>query len=328
MKNLFKKYFNSVLNPEEFERVSDFLANKRNDDLIYGLMKPFWDTSIRENASLEKPNPELREKILVSIQFEENKAIERKIKLLNFRLQIAALLIVGLIVSSLFIFRLAFHNPSLGQLQTVSTPYGAKTNFKLPDGSSVWLNSGSTLSFQSHFGTNRLVNLNGEAFFDVKKNSKPFIVLTKSGAVEVKGTIFNVKAYSGENFQTTLVRGAVKVKENNSNREITLKPSQQAEINDKDLIVKDVETDIFDSWKNGKLIFRNEYLPVVAKRLERWYNVKIELANDKRLSEISYTGTLEMETFSEVLQLLRITAPINYTYDEKTRVIKITYRRT
>jgi ferric-dicitrate binding protein FerR (iron transport regulator) len=84
---------------------------------------------------------------------------------------------------------------------------------------------------------------------------------------------------------------------------------------------------MFSSWKDGKLIFRNEYLPSVTKRLERWYNVKIELANDKRLSEISYTGVLEMESFSEVLQLLKVTAPIDFVYDEKTRIIRIEYRR-
>jgi ferric-dicitrate binding protein FerR (iron transport regulator) len=170
--------------------------------------------------------------------------------------------------------------------------------------------------------------LNGEAFFEVQKTGNPFIVTTNFGEIEVRGTFFNVNAFSGENFQTTLVQGAVTVKTNNGTKAIKLNPGQQAELEGKDLIVKNVETDLFDSWKYGKLIFRNEYLPVVAKRLERWYNVKIELANDKRLSEISYTGTLEMETFSEVLQLLRITAPINYSYDEKTRIIKITYRKT
>lgn len=328
MKSLFRKYIHSVLNPEEFSRISDFLINKKNDSVISKLMQPFWEMSIQENIDQEKPNPELKEKILFSVQQEENKALERKVKLLDFRLRIAALLVVGLIIGSIFIFRQAHKDPYISELQTISTPYGAKTNFKLPDGSSVWLNSGSTLSFQSRFGMNRLVRLKGEASFEVRKNSKPFIVLTKFGEVNVKGTIFNVKAFSDENFQTTLVRGEVLVKNTNENEVITLKPGQQAELLEKELIVKEVDTDLFDSWKYGKLIFRNEYLPVVAKRLERWYNVKIELSNDKRLSDISYTGTLEMETFSEVLQLLKITAPIDYTYDEKSRIIKITYRKT
>lgn len=328
MKSLFRKYINSVLNPEEFSRISDFLINKKNDSVISKLMQPFWEMSIQENIDQEKPNPELKEQILFSVQQEENKALERKVKLLDFRLRIAAILVVGLIISTIYISRQAFQDTYISEIQTISTPYGAKTNFKLPDGSVVWLNSGSTLSFQSRFGANRLVKLKGEAFFEVRKTGKPFIVTTNFGEIEVKGTFFNVNAFSGENFQTTLVRGAVTVKEHNSNKAIALKPGQQAESDGKDLIVKDVETDLFDSWKYGKLIFRNEYLPVVAKRLERWYNVKIELANDKRLSEISYTGTLEMETFSEVLQLLKITAPIDYTYDEKSRIIKITYRKT
>jgi ferric-dicitrate binding protein FerR (iron transport regulator) len=329
MKHLLKKYFHSVLNPEEFSRISDFLEDTKNDKVISGFIQPFWEANVLEDPNHEEPNPELKEKILQSVQQEENKSLKRKVKLLDFRLRIAAILVIGLIVSQIFTFRKASSDdPYKSELQTISTPYGAKANFKLPDGSLVWLNSGSTLSFQSGARTNRLVKLNGEAFFEVQKTGNPFIVTTNFGEIEVRGTFFNVNAFSGENFQTTLVQGAVTVKTNNGTKAIKLNPGQQAELEGKDLIVKNVETDLFDSWKYGKLIFRNEYLPVVAKRLERWYNVKIELANDKRLSEISYTGTLEMETFSEVLQLLRITAPINYSYDEKTRIIKITYRKT
>jgi ferric-dicitrate binding protein FerR (iron transport regulator) len=93
------------------------------------------------------------------------------------------------------------------------------------------------------------------------------------------------------------------------------------------MVVSEVQTDLFTSWKEGKLIFRDEELPLVAKRLERWYNVKIELEEDSRLASLRYNGTLEMESFSEVLQLLKVTAPIDYSYNEKTRTIKITYKQ-
>ena len=89
----------------------------------------------------------------------------------------------------------------------------------------------------------------------------------------------------------------------------------------------EVETEIFTSWKDGQLIFRKEYLPVVAHRLEKWYNVKIELEEDKRLNDIWFTGTLEMETFSEVMELLKVTSPIDYSYNEKTRTIRIKYKQ-
>jgi ferric-dicitrate binding protein FerR (iron transport regulator) len=81
------------------------------------------------------------------------------------------------------------------------------------------------------------------------------------------------------------------------------------------------------SWTKGQLIFRKEHLPKMAHRLERWYNVKIELDNDTRLEDIHYTATIEMESFSEVLNLLKVTAPVDYTWDEKTRVIKLFYQK-
>lgn len=332
MKELFRKYVNSVLHPDEFTLFTEFIAKESNEPVIDKLLRPLWDNNLNDEAELPAPNPELRAKIVQTILQNENRTANKRLKLLNAGLKVAAVLIVGLIASTLFFYnqvspkeQTAFDH---GLLQTISVPYGARTNLTLPDGSQVWLNSGSTLSYHSRFGATRNVSLQGEAFFKVAKNDSPFIVQTRDGEVLVKGTVFNVKAYSDESFQTTLLEGVVRIKANKAGEELTLKPGQQAGIANTKLQVRSVETDLFSSWKDGKLIFRNEYLPHVIKRLERWYNVKIDLSNDKRLAEISYTGTIEMESFSEVLQLLKVTAPINFTYDEKTRTIKITYKKS
>lgn len=327
MDQLFRKYLNSVLNPEEYSKLSDFLVDEKNEAVIYNLLKPFWDKNLQEDPDIQKPNPELRTKILQAIQANEYKAARRELKISRVIIQIAAILIIGLIISTLFLYHKTNQAPVVAEIQTISAPFGAKTSFTLPDGSLVWLNSGSTVSFVSRFDNSRLVNLKGEAFFDVKKTGQPFHVLTASGDVEVMGTTFNVSAFEGENFQTTLLTGIVKVKDKQTGREVSIVPGQQAGIYGSEIKVENVETDKFSSWKDGKLIFRNEYLPLVTKRLERWYNVKIELAKDKRLSEISYTGVLEMESFSEVLQLLKVTAPIDYVFDEKTRIITIEYKK-
>ncbi len=212
--------------------------------------------------------------------------------------------------------------------QNISVPYGAKTKIVLPDSSSVWLNSGSSFSYPSEFGKTRAVQLIGEAFFKVTKSNNPFVVATRYGEVEVKGTSFNVHAFPDEAFQTTLEEGAVLVREKGKHEEFALRPGQQALLNSGGhLTVKSVETELYTSWKEGKLIFRKEYLPAVVKRLERWYNIKIEMENDSRLNEIWFNGTLEMESFSEVMDLLHITSPIEYTYNPKTRTIKIKYKQ-
>jgi len=282
---------------------------------------------MQEDNHVSEPNPELRNKIIQSILIDDRKTAQRKLGVTNLILRIAAILVIGLIISTVFFFRKSTQDHYVAEMQTISTPFGAKTNFRLPDGSLVWLNSGSTISFASSFEKTRLVRLNGEAFFEVQKKDQPFIVSTEYGDVEVKGTSFNVTAFAGETFKTTLLRGKVNVKEKQTGQQVSILPGQQAGIYGSDLKVNNVDTDIFSSWKDGKLIFRNEYLPSVTKRLERWYNVKIELVNDKRLSEISYTGVLEMESFSEVLQLLKVTAPIDYQYNEKTRIIRIEYKK-
>ena len=328
MDQLFRKYIHSVLNPDEYSKVSDFLADKNNEAAIYSLLKPFWDKNLQEEIEIREPNPELRDKILRTILIHDRESTNRKLAFSSLKLQIAAILIMGLLISTVFFARKSTHDPYVAEMQTISAPFGAKTHFTLPDGSLVWLNSGSTLSFIPNFIKTRLVNLKGEAFFEVKKKDQPFIVLTEYGNVEAMGTSFNVTAFAGENFQTTLLTGIVNVSTKLTGNEVSLLPGQQSRIYENKIKVENVDADMFSSWKDGKLIFRNEYLPSVTKRLERWYNVKIELANDKRLSEISYTGVLEMESFSEVLQLLKVTAPIDFIYIEKTRTIRIEYKKT
>ena len=247
-------------------------------------------------------------------------------KYYRYTVPVAAAFLIGFFVAALFTWNNIKPVKTIITEQKISTPYGARTQFVLPDSSIVWLNSGSELIFPSQFKDMRPVKLAGEAFFEVKKSGIPFVVSTEYGEVEVKGTSFDVKAYSNDIFETTLVTGKVNVLTKDGEN-TTLRPGSQATLSEKGLQVKPVETELFTSWKEGKLIFRKEYLPELVKRLERWYNVKIEMENDPRLNSIHYTGTIEMETFSEVLNLLSVTAPVDYTWNEKTRVIKLYYKK-
>lgn len=285
-----------------------------------------WEQEVIVKTIAEKHDEKLERKWQNFKQRIEPKPTKSRILILRAA-SVAAAFIIGALMTAVVIKTTNQKIISVAQMQNVYTPHGAKTNFQLPDGSIVWLNSGSELSFPLQFDETRPVTLTGEAFFEVEKNAKPFFVSTIYGKVEVQGTSFNVKAFSNEGFQITLVEGFVKVKGENNSDEVTLQPGQQANITGNKISVGNVETELFTSWKEGKLIFRDEQLPSVAKRLERWYNVKIELSGDKRLTEIRYNGTLEMESFSEVLQLLKVTAPVDYTYNEKSRTIKITYKQ-
>lgn len=237
-------------------------------------------------------------------------------------LAIAAAFVLGIIIASAFYF---LGNPDFSkqvQQQEVYIPYGAKTKITLPDGSAVWLNSGSKLSYPSVFNGDRLVRLDGEAYFEVIKSKVPFQVSTQFGQVEVLGTSFNVKSFSNEEFQTTLVEGSVRLNGFGGSHAL-LKPGEQASFSENSkLEIKKVNSEMFTSWKDGKLIFYREPFSKVAVRLERWYNVDIEI-EDEELNNLWFTGTIEMETFTEFMELIIRTYPVQYTYDQNTRTLKI-----
>ncbi len=323
MKSIFKKYYYSILHPDEFSKVSDFMADTQNESLISEWIKPLWEQEL-ENENVDRPtNPELLSRIKEAIFLDKQKKANKKISLYSWSLRVAAVFIVALFISNVFFLHQSKKTILTRQMQTITTPYGAKTNYTLPDGSQVWLNSGSTFSYPSKFGRKRMVTLVGEAFFEVVKDSKPFIVSTKYGDVEVKGTSFNVKAYDDDNsFETTLVEGIVAFTAKNTKNEVTLKLGDQI-INTSDgYEINRVETKYFTSWKDGKLIFNRESFPSFIKKLERWYNVKIEYT-DPALNELWYTGTIEMESISEVMEMISKAAPVSYNFNSKTRVFTI-----
>lgn len=323
MKNLFKKYYYSILRPDEFSEIEELLDAKQNDADISKAIKPLWDENLLENSELPNPNPALLQKIKEVISLNERKAAQHKIKIYSVGLRIAAALVIGLLATNFFFFYKAGHKPYSGQLQTIHTPYGAKTNITLPDGSKVWLNSGTTLSFPSVFEKNRPVTLVGEAFFEVVKSRDPFIVSTNYGEVEVKGTSFNVKAFSDDNsFETTLVEGIVTLKDKNTTNGVTLQPGQHAVLTASGYTIKNVNPELFTSWKEGKLVFEREPFASLVKKLERWYNVKIDY-NDPTLNELWYTGSIEMESISEVMEMIRKAAPVSYRFNNKTRIFTI-----
>jgi len=209
----------------------------------------------------------------------------------------------------------------------VYTPLSAKTKFVLPDSTIVWLNSGSYLEYPSVFtNKSREVYLSGEGYFEVASNEKvPFVVKTNELNIIAYGTSFNVMAYSDDKtIETTLVDGRVKVEKPEINSFIYLEPSFQSVFSKKTGKLKTDKVDprFYTSWKDNKLIFKNEPINKVAHKLERWFNCTIIL-EDGALEDYHYTGNIEMETLREVIELISITTPIDYTYNKETREIRI-----
>lgn len=201
---------------------------------------------------------------------------------------------------------------------TLSTPMGGQYQLSLPDGSKVWLNSGSSIRFPTAFiGKERVVELKGEAYFDITENKKmPFIVRTnKSMDIKVLGTQFNVMAYDDEkSINTTLVEGSVQILKESGTA--FLEPGQAAILNKGTGKIKVAEADIDEAvaWKNGYFIFSNENIESIMRKVSRWYNIEVDYQGN--LSNKDFVGAISRDkNISELLKMLELTGAIHFKVD-------------
>ncbi|MBN9295853.1 MAG: FecR domain-containing protein [Filimonas sp.] len=207
-------------------------------------------------------------------------------------------------------------NKTSNVMNKLDVPRGRKFSLTLADGSKVWLNAESTISFPIAFkGNTREVVLSGEAYFEVKHDAtKPFIVHTGNAQVQVLGTSFDVAAYSNEQMKTTLVEGSVKVS-NEKGESIRLIPNEQAVQSavDNSLKKNTVNIEPIVAWKNNVLAFQNEDLVAIVKRLEREYDYHF-VFNNEAVKGIHYTGNLtQANNIETVLSYLSKTGTFRYT---------------
>jgi ferric-dicitrate binding protein FerR (iron transport regulator) len=234
-------------------------------------------------------------------------------------------------------------SPIADQIQKVEVPLGSKSRIILPDGSVVVLNSGSNLEYSTSDFTSgsRSVFLTGEGFFNISKDSsRPFYAITPGIKVKVLGTTFNIKAYPDENIEeATVVTGEVEIyissDKTEKGRPIVLKPNQKAVFvkSENDFLTNDTisTSSVFKpvtlravnlqpsskieqtvSWKEDKLIFDNEPFSNLVIKIERWYNVKIEVSYQE-LNSARFTGKFDKETLEQVLNALVTVTPFKYT---------------
>jgi len=234
---------------------------------------------------------------------------------------------------------------------SMSTRNGSKSKITLPDGSKVWLNAGSVLTYNKDFGGEiREVNLSGEAFFEVtslplahageggKEGKVPFIIHTQHIDVRVLGTAFNVKAYpSDKQTETSLIHGKVEVLiHKRPDQRFTLRPNDKLVVmNDEEIapvtgksgalhneflfsmgrlthIPADTSVVVETAWVENKLVFDNESFEEAAPKIERWYNVQINFS-DAKIKEVHFSGKFENETIQQVLDYLSMIGPCHYS---------------
>lgn len=198
-------------------------------------------------------------------------------------------------------------------MSTIYAPQGARTTFQLPDGTRGMLNSGSSIKYSIPFTAQRKVTLEGEGWFDVAHDSShPFEVQTKAGSIQVLGTRFNVNAYADDEFmEVVLTEGRVRFIPVGADESVELAPDERLYFRDDRISKTTVDPTKYTAWTEGKLVFRGDPMKEVVRRLERWYHVEIELA-DEALEEYAFFATFQDDTLEEVMKLLSMTSPISY----------------
>lgn len=200
------------------------------------------------------------------------------------------------------------------KFNTIHTPNGQLSQINLPDGTKVWLNAESSLKYPIAFrGTQRVVELDGEAYFEVTKNKeKPFIVKAKETEVKVLGTKFNVNAYANDAFtKTTLTEGLVLINKEKLSK--LLKPGQQA-ITLKDqpsITISDVDIEEAMAWKSGYFMFNNLDIRTVMNMISRWYDIDVEYKG-KSENEVFIGTVSRFESIEKLLQTIELTGSVHF----------------
>ena len=261
---------------------------------------------------------------------------------------------IGIIVYMFFVYQPMANTAALPstappQIAEVTTQAGTRTILLLPDGTKVWLNSGSKITYKKSFDQNpRAVSLAGEAYFEVVKNpNRPFIIHTATVAVKVTGTTLNVKAYERDaTTETSLISGSVEIRlASDTAKKYFLKDNQKLilrkNFENKDLVkgnskekiapketatiapigfINGTDVTLETSWTKNILSFSNESFDEVALKIERWYNVQIVFQNKKCQRKL-LSGSFENETMEEALSALKYSAGFNFKIDGSTIII-------
>lgn len=207
------------------------------------------------------------------------------------------------------------HGEGQPQQNTISTPRGSEFELMLPDGTHVWLNAGTSLTYPTRFGKDqRKVQLLGEAYFDVAKGkNQPFVVEAKGTQIKVLGTQFNVSAYQEEvSIKTTLVTGSLLVKSEKLN------PGQQAITFPRSESIKIHTVDIAEAtaWRRGYFFFADEELTTVMNTLARWYNIEVTYSGN--LQGKTFGGTISRyEDFHRLLKAIELTGSVHFQVKER-----------
>jgi ferric-dicitrate binding protein FerR (iron transport regulator) len=312
-------YFNGEYTEKDSSYVENIFCDDSKEEDLKTLLSKQFDQLLPEDELNKKD----LDHILYRVHYEINTRLTKERvstfdHIIKWTLRIAGVLILPLLI---LLGIQTFIEPRIARETSVEikAPAWSRVQFSLPDGTTGWLNSNSSIKYNGNFVSDRHIELIGEAFFDVFKDKKrPFVVNTNEVNVTVLGTKFNIASYDNEkNVEVVLEEGKLVFSDIKLKKFYTMNPNDLVIYNKskKDFSTEVVQPQKYLSWTEGKLVFRNDPLDVIARRLARWYNIDIEvnvpLAEDLRLR-----ATFIDESLDEVLSLLGRSLPINYKIED------------
>lgn len=332
LNSLYKKVARDIsgqASKKDHERVAEWKNSSQGATEEFADLEKIWKKRYfaREDIELVSQN-EVNEQIWNKV-FESKESKRFSILNSNYLIKIAAVLTI--FISAVFVMvYVTNHSPKIeSQISSIvkETLNGQKSTITLPDGSIVYLNSGSRISYQSNYNDSiRYIELQGQAFFDVfKDKTKPFIVRCRGLEVEALGTSFDVNSYNVKSIQVSLVTGKVKLQipEMPEKASFTLNPGEYSIVNNEYDITEKGNFDTYEvlAWKEGRLIFKDESLDEIIPKLELWYAVQID-NQTTRLSLKHFNSTFEKENLDNILHNMGLTMGFTHTIQENKVILK------
>jgi ferric-dicitrate binding protein FerR (iron transport regulator) len=359
---LIIQYFAGNVNDKECQLILSWLNESHENEKLLFILKDIYDGMAREQFFSEAATDEGWKRFQNQIKESQNITVLPKVKKIpgwvyDLR-KYAAVLLAGILGTTVFFLIFPQKNDFPAEAVSIfeiKTQKGERTTVALPDGSTVKLNACSYLAYYSDYENNRKVLLTGEAYFDIHTNPDiPFTVRASGLNIKAYGTSFNVKAYEDEDLvETTLVKGIVNIETHDDRNIVILKPNQavaipkslintgrehdyavteikssepaatqkQARLEAKPVLIDDVKPEVYTSWKDDKWIINAENLESLSKKIERKYDVTVDIRDDAS-KRYAFSGTLRNYPLEQVLDIIRLNAPIEYSVKEKTVTIK------
>lgn len=318
---LVAKSVSGNISSEEQTKLEEWKSASETNLKIYNKTKVAWEKSSNHISTNNLRKDQLHVQNLITKQLQQNII---NIKRRSFIYKIAAILLVPLSLTfSYYLYNFSHYNSANNTITEISSPKGNISKCVLPDGTEVWINTTTTISYNSNSFNkkNREIKLSGEAYFQVAKNEKkPFKVTTQWGSVNVTGTAFNVKSYpDSEFFETVLSEGSVVLNFSINQQNIELTPGEKALFNSKTkgIQISQVDTEMYSSWRNEQIIFKDATLNDLIDELERIYDIKF-LLTDPQIGNYRFRGMFSYDNnLIDALEKIKKTAQLNYQIENK-----------